>query len=797
MQNLNSIARTLKQYFGYDTFLPGQREVVEMALSGHDSLVLMSTGGGKSLTYQLPALLLQGLMKLLYVAPERLLTQSFLLLLDEVQMRMGLSLLAVDEAHCVSEWGHDFRPEYRQLGLLRNRYLQTPMFALTATATERVRLDILTQLRLRNPHIHIASFNRPNLFYEVRQKKAGSYKELVQFLRERPGAPVIIYCQSRKTVDETSDALNRDGIRALPYHAGLSNEQRAANQDSFIRDDVPVLVATIAFGMGIAKPDVRAVIHYDLPKSLEGYYQESGRAGRDGQPAQCILFLNYGDRRKYEYIIEQKADEQEQRIARQQLNQVIAYGESMVCRRRVLLGYFGETLADDTCGNCDNCLQPQILEDRTIDAQKFLSCVARTRERFGMRYIIEVLRGANTQKIRDFGHDQLSTYGIGKDLSMEEWLHLGRSLLQQGVMSETADGFPVIKLNALSREILRRQREVEVAKVVKPVRQEKTAGETLIDQKEKASTVSELGPEEVALFQHLRDLRKRLADEMGVPPYVILPDASLKAMAHERPQSEEQFAHIPGIGRNKLEAYFTVFTEEIRDYCAQHTMEVGLVAPDELSGDTKKAAVPSMLSAEAEEELFQFLRSLRWRLADEQSLPPFFIFPDSTLRAMEQRLPLSQSAFLKLPGVGKRKLEMYYTLFTDEIRSYCESRDINTDGNVVYEPQKTTRASVSIPQSPRHYTFELYRRGLDLEAIANESGRSIRTIVDHLCSLIEAGEDVDLTRLIPPERHMAIYAAWQEIGDGFLRPVKDVLGDEYSFDEIKLVRAAMRRSQAL
>jgi len=310
-----------------------------------------------------------------------------------------------------------------------------------------------------------------------------------------------------------------------------------------------------------------------------------------------------------------------------------------------------------------------------------------------MRYIIEVLRGANTQKIRDFGHDQLSTYGIGKDLSMEEWLHLGRSLLQQGLMSETADGFPVIKLNALSREILRRQREVEVAKVVKPVRQEKTAAGTLIDQKEKASTVSELEPEEVALFQHLRDLRKRLADEMGVPPYVILPDASLKAMA--------------------------------------------------------------------------------------------------------QRLPLSQSAFLQLPGVGKRKLELYYTLFTDEIRSYCESRGISTDGNVLYEPQKTTRASVSIPQSPRHYTLELYRRGLDLETIANESGRSIRTIVDHLCSLLEAGEDVDLTRLIPPERHMAIYAAWQEIGDGFLRPVKDVLGDEYSFDEIKLVRAAMRRSQAL
>jgi len=730
MQNLNSIARTLKQYFGYDTFLPGQREVVEMALSGRDALVLMPTGGGKSLTYQLPALvlpgmtvvisplialmqdqvdrlrangiaatfinsslspdersareqaMLQGELKLVYVAPERLLTQSFLLRLDEVQRRMGLSLLAVDEAHCVSEWGHDFRPEYRQLGLLRERYQQTPMLALTATATERVRQDILTQLRLRNPHLHIASFNRPNLSYEVRQKGPGSYKELVQLLRQQPGASVIIYCQSRKTVESMSDDLNRAGIHALPYHAGLSNEQRTEHQTRFIRDDVPVLVATIAFGMGIAKPDVRAVIHYDLPKSLEGYYQESGRAGRDGQPAQCVLFLNYGDRAKFEYMIGQKTDEQEQRIARQQLNQVIAYGESAVCRRRILLGYFGETWTDDNCGNCDNCLQPQIMEDRTIDAQKFLSCVARTRERFGMRYIIEVLRGANTQKIRDLGHDQLSTYGIGKDQSMEEWLHLGRALLQQGLINETSDGYPIIKLNALSREILRRQREVEVAKRAAPVRQERTAGSG------RETILPELKPEEVVLFGRLRDLRKRLADAMGVPPYVV--------------------------------------------------------------------------------------------------------FPDATLHTMARRRPVSQEGFLHLPGVGKRKLDMYYAPFTDEMRAYCELHGLSMDESV---PEEKTEP-VPVARAPRYLTLELYRRGLDIEAIATESDRRPTTIVDHLCSLIEAGEDIDVSRLISPERHKAIYEVWQEVGDGFLRPVKDILGDEYSFEEIKLVRAAMRQSQS-
>jgi ATP-dependent DNA helicase RecQ len=378
---LEKIELALRQYFGYETFWAGQREIIEYVLDGCDAFVLMPTGGGKSLVYQLPALLMPGLtvvisplialmqdqvdrlrtngiaasfvnstlspderfvreraalngrLKLLYVAPERLVGGSFLSFLDQVEHKVGLSLLAVDEAHCVSEWGHDFRPEYRQLGQLRTRYSHVPMVALTATATERVRQDILEQLRLRDPHIHIASFNRPNLYYEVRQKHKGSFAELVQLLREQPDAPVIIYCQSRKSVDELSEALRTNGIRALSYHAGMTNEQRREHQSRFIRDDISVLVATIAFGMGIAKPDVRAVIHYDLPRNLEGYYQESGRSGRDGQPAQCIIFFNHGDRVKVEYMIGQKPDEQEQRIARQQLQQVVAYGESSTCRR--------------------------------------------------------------------------------------------------------------------------------------------------------------------------------------------------------------------------------------------------------------------------------------------------------------------------------------------------------------------------------------------------------------------------------------------------------------------------------
>src|SRR5947209_5170819 len=541
---LDAIERALKGQCGHDTFGPGRRQISEQILVGRDAVVLMPTGGGKSLTYQLPAILmpeltivisplialmhdqvdrlrangiaatfinsslgpaermereqaaLNGRVQLLYVAPERLVTGNFLAMLDEVEQRVGLSLVAVDEAHCVSEWGHDFRPEYRQLGVVRARYPQVPMMALTARATERGREDILKQVRLHDPHIHIASFNSAKLSYEVRQKRQGSFKELVELLRELDGESVIVYCQSRKSVEDLSTALNQSGISALPYHAGLSSEQRTENQERFIRDDVPVLVATIAFGMGIGKPDVRAVIHYDLPRNLEGFYQESGRAGRDGLPAQCIIFFNHGDRAKVEYMIGQKTDEQEQRIARQQLQQMVAYSESSVCRRRVLLGYFGETLRGDNCGNCDNCQSKSTIEDRTSDARKFLYTIAKTGQRFGFRHIIDVLRGANNQKIRDYHHDQLPIYGIGKDQSADEWQRIGRALIHQGLLTETTDGYPVLRLNELSMEILRKERMVEMAAPAKPAQKRQV----------KSKDTSDLTANEEELFQRLRAL---------------------------------------------------------------------------------------------------------------------------------------------------------------------------------------------------------------------------------------------------------------------------------------------------
>lgn len=731
---LEKIEQHLKQYFGHDAFLPGQQEIIEEALAGRDAFVLMPTGAGKSLIYQFSALTLPGLtvvvsplialmqdqvdrlkvngipatfinsslnnsermqrekaaingrIKLLYVAPERLMGGNFIDLLDQVENNVGLSLLAVDEAHCVSEWGHDFRPEYRQLGRLRDYYPHVPMLALTATATERVRDDILTQLRLRDPHIHVASFDRPNLYYEVRPKGRTSYGELLQLLREQPEASVIIYCQSRKGVDELSAALVRDGIRALPYHAGLTTEQRNEYQARFIRDDMPVLVATIAFGMGIGKPDVRMVIHYDLPRNLEGYYQESGRAGRDGLPAQCILFFNHGDRVKVEYIISQKTDEEEYLRAHQQLQQVIAFADSLACRRSILLSYFGETYFAENCGNCDNCLRSTAMEDRTIDAQKFLSCVSRTQQRFGMRYIIDILRGANTQKIRDYNHDQLTTYGIGRELSVEEWTHLGRSLIQQGLLSQTTDAYATLRLNALSLEILRRQRSVET-----PVPVERAQAARSVKPGEENILV--LSPEEERLFQHLRILRKRIADEQGVPPYVVFPDNSLRTMARYRPQSQAQFSLVPGVGSRKLEAYFTPFADEIYSYCTLHNLSMGL----EMERASKKESQPSA--------------------------PP----------------------------------------------------------------------TVTVPT--RQVTLEMYQRGLSIEEIAAERNLKAVTIEGHIAELIEMGEIVDVERLVQPERYQVIAQALENIGSEVLKPVKEFLGDEYSYGEIRLVRAIMSQAR--
>ncbi|TAG16180.1 MAG: DNA helicase RecQ [Oscillatoriales cyanobacterium] len=605
----SSLEQSLKHFFGYDSFRPGQREIVEAALQQRDMMIVMPTGGGKSLCFQLPALLkpgltvvvsplialmqdqvealqdngigatflnstlsametrsretaiLEGKIKLLYVAPERLLGERFLPFLDIVASKLGISAFAIDEAHCVSEWGHDFRPEYRQMERVRDRYPDIPIMGLTATATERVRQDIIQQLNLRNPYIHVASFNRPNLYYEVRQKTKHSFAEVLQIIQKKGGSG-IIYCLSRKKVDEVAYKLQQSGIQALPYHAGMSDVDRSTNQTRFIRDDVQVMVATVAFGMGINKPDVRFVIHHDLPKNLEGYYQESGRAGRDNEPSHCTLFFGFGDVKTIEYIIEQKPDEQEQRIARQQLRRVINYAESSDCRRTVQLSYFGDSFPGD-CGNCDNCCNKKPVEDWTLEAMKFLSCIARCQEKFGMNHIIDVVRGSKSQKILQYQHNQLSTYGIGKDRTADEWKKLSRSLINQGFLDEKTDGFPILKLNEKSWEIMKRQRTVEIA-IEAP--------------REVQARTRSLAVEVEGLFSILRSLRKQIADEQFVPPYVVFADRSLRDMAEKRPQNLTEFEEVYGVGSNKRDKYGKVFLEAIHTFCKEQGLPIPTLA---------------------------------------------------------------------------------------------------------------------------------------------------------------------------------------------------------------------------
>jgi ATP-dependent DNA helicase RecQ len=629
----------------------------------------------------------QGKIKLLYVAPERLFKSSFLSLLDHIQQHVGLSLFAIDEAHCVSEWGHDFRPEYRQLGFLRERYPQVPMLALTATATERVREDIMTQLRLRQPYVHIASFNRANLTYEVRRKDKNSYAELLQFLRARAGQSIIIYCMSRQGVEDMSASLTRDGIANLPYHAGLAADVRTEHQDRFIRDDVSVLVGTIAFGMGIAKPDVRAVIHYDLPRTLEGYYQESGRAGRDGLPAECLLFFNYGDRKRAEYFVMQRQDEQQQAIAAQQLRQVLSYCESSDCRRRILLNYFGEDVAEENCGSCDNCQQPVALEDRTQDAILFLRGVGYTRQSFGIRHVIDVLRGANTQRIRSYNHQNLAIYGAGHVLSQDEWKRVGQALLQQGLLSETTDGFHILRLTLKARELIQGTRSFQMACARETKRSTQTSAEgARVD-------VVQLAPLNEQLFQRLRALRKQLADIQGVPPYVIFPDNALRGMALSLPQSEEAFLRIPGVGNKKLEAYYTPFVQEIAAYVQEH--------PE--------------------------------------------IQPTEILSTGEERL------------------------------------------------QSTSQSTImQAAQTARRQAVALAQQDFTLEEIAQACNRSPSTVANYLCEAFQQGEEVNLARFLQEGHHDRIVEAFERLGDALLRPVKDALGDDYSYEELRIVRILMQ-----
>ena len=741
MERQFSPLEILKSHFGYDTFLPLQEDIIDHTLSGRDSLVLMPTGGGKSLCYQLPAMcspgvtlvvsplialmkdqvdaldasgiaaryinsslsaseielaqsqVSRGSVRILYVAPERLAVPAFRSFLR----KLNLGLIAVDEAHCISEWGHEFRPDYRNLRQLRSDFPLVPVIALTATATTKVREDIVDQLGLQQGKVFLSSFNRANLNYSI-QTKDGFWGKLLSLLHSHRGESTIIYCFSRRETEELAEDLNDRGLLARPYHAGLDPKARRSAQDDFIRDRVPIIVATIAFGMGIDKPDIRLVVHHSLPKSLEGYYQETGRAGRDGLPSECVLFYSGADRAKQEYFIGQLEDADEQRRTRQKLGQMVEFAEIPVCRRKSLLAYFGEKWEQENCGSCDVCLSAGEEFDATEIAQKILSAVIRTGEKFGALHVTRVLRGSREKRVLELGHDRLSVYGIASDSSEDCLREVMGHLQARGILRRNEGEYPTLAVSPSGKDFLKQRQKLSLPLLKShdnPNDPSKGSRRSVAE----GGTSDGLGEYDSELFEELRALRRKLAEEQNVPPFVVFGDVSLRRMAAVFPQSLETFSRVPGVGQAKLKQYGEKFVAVVSAYASAR-------------GISDRSEEPS---------------------------PP----------------RRSQAPYADESDDGRRKGRLGAT----------------------YEK-----------------TRELLSQGLTIGQIAQRRKLAETTIVGQLERMASQVHDLQLDHLLPDEdRLYRIKVAFDLCGDQFLKPAWEHLGSEITYDELRLVRLYLRQ----
>ena len=751
------IHHLLKRHFGYDQFLPLQEKIITAVLEEKDALVLMPTGGGKSLCFQLPAMHFEGLtlvvsplislmkdqvdalrsndipaafinstlsrseigrvqqqaqkgiLKILYAAPERLSLPDF----QQFLATLSVSFVAVDEAHCISMWGHEFRPDYRKLGDLRRSLPGVPFLALTATATEQVRADIVRQLHLQQPQQFVASFNRPNLSYAVLPKRKNAFTRLAALLQEHQNEPVIIYRTTRKDTEYLASLLRDNGFDAQHYHAGLEDDERHQTQESFMQNRTPIIVATIAFGMGIDKSNVRLIVHFDLPKTLEGYYQETGRAGRDGLPSDCVLFFSYGDVPTLERFIRDIEDENIRRYAQEKLEQVIEFCELQECRRRYLLRYFGEEWTKENCGGCDFCRPATEEFDATAIAQQILSAVIDTGERFGIAHVATVLRGSRNSIIERLGHDALSGYGTANAYSVDEIKEIAGQLVEEGLLRRNEGESSILSVTHTGRRFLRRRTRLVLTRSARGERKAPSGGRPARDIDGAAG----------GLLQ------------------------SLKGLMRTRSRREE-----------------------------------------------KEAPADGRMALDFDQGLFEELRDLRRRLAVEGGVPAYVIFSDVSLQEMAYYFPQSRESFLRIFGVGRRKLEQLGEPFIAAIRNYARRHGLVERS--IPDSRKRRRRRTVREGSTYETTKQLWEQGLAVEEIAKERNLGMSTIAGHFERLIESGVDIDLRPMLPPAEKVAeIRRALTAAGVSPLSQVKELLGDDYSYFEIRIVQIFLRQQR--
>ncbi|MBS5306310.1 DNA helicase RecQ [Clostridium tertium] len=793
----------LEKYYGYKSFRRGQENIINSILSGNDVLAIMPTGGGKSICYQIPALLLDGVTivisplislmkdqvdaikemgiestyinssltskefeeiitnvkenkyKIVYVAPERLESYEFIMAITECR----ISQIAIDEAHCVSQWGHDFRSSYRRIkNFIEMLNIRPIVTAFTATATEEVKGDIINLLGLRDPSLFVTGFDRENLFINI-EKGNDKRSYILKYIEENRDSSGIIYAATRKEVDYIYELLTSNGYKAGRYHAGLNDELRKENQEDFIKDKINIMVATNAFGMGIDKPNIRFVIHYNMPKNIEGYYQEIGRAGRDGEKSECILLFSPSDIHTQKYLIEVSTENIERKNNQYlKLKQMVDLIYSNDCYRKYILNYFGESVSED-CNNCSSCLSEGELVDKTIDAQKVLSCIYRMKKSFGVAMVVDVLRGSKNSKVINAKFNELSTYGIMKDYSSDELKVFINTLISHGYIDYVEGTYPVIKLNNRSVKVLKGDEKVQFKEV----------------------KIKSTSNDNNTLFEILRELRFNIANEEGVPPYIIFGDNTLREMSTKYPLNLEELMNISGVGEVKLNKYGEIFINTIKDYVDENNIKI-------VNNEYKKKNEEVYLNVESNKELLSRLKVIRREFANKENSLPQAILSLNTLKEISGRFPLNLEELKDISGIGPKKITKYGNEIIEEVRRFVVEKDLN----IVFEEKGKRKVIIDgEKRSNEEIAIDMIKDGVNLDLISENIEVSISTILGYVTDYIkENGEfsiSLNLNKYYNHDDKEKILKACEVNGYEKVSILKKYLPDNIKYESIRAV----------